>query len=103
MRAGRDDQGIGRVLGMAVAGQHEGAPLEIGRDDVIADHFGANMLGLEFHLLHEPGPLNHIGKAGIILHVGGGGHLAAGVETFNEEGLQHGARGIDGRGVAGGP
>ncbi len=100
--AGGDDQGVGGVFGMAVAFEPERAALEIGRDDVVVDHLGADMLGLEPHLLHQPRALDHVGEAGIVLDVGGGGHLAAGVDALDKERLHHGARGVDARGVAGG-
>jgi hypothetical protein len=63
---------------------------------VILDDFGADMGGLKLHLLHEPGALDDIGKTGVILDIGGYGHLAAGLKALDENGSQHGAGGIDG-------
>jgi hypothetical protein len=65
--------------------------------------FGADMLGLPAHLLHQPRALDDVGEARIVLDVGGDGQLPAGLDAGIEQRLQHGARGIDGRGVAGGP
>ncbi len=62
---------------------------------------GADMLGLRPHLLHEPGALDHLGEAGIVLDIGGGGELAAGLAAGDEQRLEHGAGGVDRRGVAG--
>ena len=59
------------------------------------------MLGLHPHLLHQPGALDHVGEAGIVLDVGGDGHLAAGLDALDEQRLQHGARGIDAGRIAG--
>ena len=65
-------------------------------------HLGADMLGLGAHLLHQPGALDHLGEARIVLDVGGDGQLAAGLEAGDQHRLQQRARGIDGGGVAGG-
>jgi hypothetical protein len=102
LRTGGDDQGVGGVLGVAVAFEPEGLPLNVDLDDMVADDLGADMLGLEAHLLHQPGALDHVGEARIVLHVGGGSHLAAGVDALDKERLQHGARGVDACRVAGG-
>ena len=63
---------------MAVALEPERLPLEVDLDDVVVDDLGADMLGLQPHLLHQPGALDHVGEAGIVLDIGGGRHLAAG-------------------------
>jgi len=39
---------------------------------VIVDEARADMLGLRLHLFHQPGPLDDVGEARIILDVGGG-------------------------------
>ena len=59
------------------------------------------MLGLLLHLVHQPGALDGVGEAGIILHLGGDGELAAGLDAGDQGRLQHGARGIDRGGAAG--
>ncbi len=61
------------------------------------------MLGLRAHLLHQPGALDRLGEARIVLDVGGDHQLAAGLEARQQQRLQHGARGVDRRGVAGRP
>jgi hypothetical protein len=69
---------------------------------VVADDLGADVLGLLLHLLHQPRALDDVGEARIVLDVGGGGHLAARHDALDEKRLQHGARGVDACGVAGG-
>ena len=59
------------------------------------------MRGLGLHLFHQPGTLDHFGKTGIILHLGGDGELATGLQPGDQGRLQHGARRIDGGGAAG--
>ena len=49
------------------------------------------------------GPWIDVGEARIILDVGGDGELAARLAALDQHRLQHGARRIDGGGVAGGP
>jgi hypothetical protein len=63
---------------------------------------GADMLGLGLHLLHQPGSLDDLGEAGIILDLGGDGELATRLQSGDQGRLQHGARRIDGGGAAGG-
>ena len=45
----------------------------------------ADMLGLLLHLLHQPGALDDVGEAGIILDVGGDGELAAGLDALDDD------------------
>ena len=59
------------------------------------------MLGLGLHLLHQPGTLDHVGEARIVLDVGGDGQLPARLQALDQDRLQVGARGIDRGGVAG--
>ena len=66
------------------------------------DDFRADVQGLGLHLLHQPGALDGLGEAGIVLDVGGDGQLAAGLETGDDDGVQRGAGGVDGGGPAGG-
>ena len=53
------------------------------------------------HLLHQPGALDDLGEARIVLDVGGDGELAAGLHALDQDRLEHGARRIDRGGVAG--
>ncbi len=59
------------------------------------------MLGLCLHLFHQPRPLDRLGKAGVVLHIGGDGKLAARLQTGNQHGFEIGACSIDGSGVSG--
>jgi hypothetical protein len=56
---------------------------------------------LLFHLLHQPGTLDDVGKTRIVLDVGGDGELAAGLDTLDQHRFEHCAGGVDRRGVAG--
>src|SRR5690606_34031478 len=86
----------------AVAGQHEGPAVEIDGDDDVVDDLRADMLGLRLHLLHEPGALDNVGEAGIILDIGGDGQLTTGLQALDHHRLQHGAGRIDSSRIAGG-
>ena len=56
---------------------------QVGFQHDIGDDLGAHMLRLSLHLLHQPRPLDHLGKARIVLHIGGDGQLAAGLDTLD--------------------
>jgi hypothetical protein len=71
------------------------------RDDV-EDHLGADGAGVRLHLHHQLGALDHL-LADPVLDIGGDGELTARLDALNEDRLEHGARGVDARGVAGGP
>ena len=58
------------------------------------------MLGLGAHLVHQPGTLNHIRKAGIVFDIRRNGELAARLDARDQNRGQHGAGGIDGGGIA---
>ena len=81
----------------------ERAPAKLDFDDMIRDHARADMFGLCLHLVHEPRTLDRRGKAWIILDIGGDRQLAARLEAGDQNRLQHGARGVDRGGIAGGP
>ncbi len=53
------------------------------------------------HPLHQLRPFNPGMVAGPVVHLGGGGQLAAGLQTGDQNRLQVSAGGIDGSGVAG--
>src|SRR5262249_41663608 len=59
-----------------------------------------DMLGLLLHLLHQPGALDDVGEARIILHVGGDGELAAGLDALNQDRLEHGAGSVNRSGIS---
>ena len=99
--AGGDDQRVGGIDLAAVARQREGPARKIDGGDGVGDEFGAQMLRLLLHLIHQPGALDGVGEARIILHLGCDCELAAGLDAGDQGRLQHGARGID-RGRASG-
>jgi hypothetical protein len=102
LRAGGEDQGFGEVDVAAVAGQSERPPRKIELDDEIGNNVGTDMGSLFFHLLHQPGALDDVGKSRIVFDIGGDGELAAGLDALNQNRLKHRTRGIDRRGVTGG-
>ncbi len=101
MRAGGDDQRVRKIELAAVAGEAEGPLAQFGLDDEILDDVRADMLGLGAHLLHQPGSLDHVGKARIVLHIGGDGELAARLEAGNQQRLAQRTGCVNGGRVAG--
>ena len=101
LRAGGEDQRLGDIDLAGIAFDAERPPRQIDLVDVVGDHLGADMGGLLLHLLHEPRPLDHVGEARIVLDVGGGGELAAGLNALDHNGIEHGTRRIDRRRIAG--
>ncbi|MCP1839205.1 hypothetical protein J2R78_002172 [Bradyrhizobium sp. USDA 4538] len=69
---------------------------------MIGNDLGADMGRLLLHLLHQPGALDHIGEAGIVLDVGGDGELPARLDALDQHWLEHRARRVDRCGVTGG-
>src|SRR5215831_5468731 len=59
------------------------------------------MFGLSLHLLHQPGSLDDVSKARIVLDVGGYRELAARLHPLDQDRLQHGARGVNRSRVSG--
>ena len=103
LRAGRDDQRIGQIDVAGIAFEPERPLAELDLVDVVGHDPGAHVLGLLLHLLHQPGTLDDVGKARIVLHVGGDGELAARLDALDQDRLQHRARRIDGGRIAGRP
>jgi len=112
--AGRNDDAVGgvrlllevRVIAHGVQPVLEGALRQVDLAHGLADDLGAAALALGAHLVHERRALD-VGEAGEVLDLVGGGELAAGGDAEGEEALVHdglevGARGVDGGGVAGG-
>ncbi len=95
LSAGRDDHAVCEVVVAGLAVEPERPLREIDLAHVVADELGPDMLGLLLHLLHQPGALDDVGEAGIVLDIGGDGELAAGLDALNQDRLQHGAGGID--------
>ncbi len=50
---------------------------------------------------HQVGPVDPSRKAGVVLDLGGGHHLAAHDHPLDEEGFQLGARGVEAGGQSG--
>jgi hypothetical protein len=98
---GGDDQAVGEIGISGIAGEPEWPAAEFNLGDGVGDDLGADVLGLGLHLFHQPRALDDVGKTGVVLHVGGDGELAAGLDALDQDWLQHGARSIDRGGVAG--
>src|SRR5262249_33927179 len=101
--AGRDDQRFAKIGVAVVAFGAEGALREIDRGDGIAADPRADMGGLSLHLIHQPRSLDHVREARIVFDIRGDGHLAAGLESLDQDWLEICARRIDRRGVTGRP
>ncbi|MCY1409536.1 hypothetical protein D9M71_248870 [compost metagenome] len=97
--AGGDDQGVAAV-GAAVTLEDERLLLQLGGVDVVVDNLGVEALGVLLHPLHQrrAGQAFHVARP--VVHFGGGGELAAGLDAGDDDRLEVGARGIDGCGVA---
>ena len=63
--------------------------------DEVEQQLGAAMRRLLRHLLHQPGALDDLGEARIVLDVGGDRQLAAGLQALDDDRRQIGAGGID--------
>src|SRR5262245_47950598 len=98
---GRNNHAVGEVVIAGIAIDSERAPAEIGSAHMVGNELGPDMLGLPLHLLHQPGALDDVGEAGIILDIGGDGELSAGLDALDQNRLQHGAGGIDRSRIAG--
>jgi hypothetical protein len=70
--------------------------------DVVEDHLGVEALGVLLEARHQLGALHAVGVGRPVVHFGGGHQLAALGDAGDEHGLQVGAGGVDGGGVAGG-
>jgi len=63
--------------------------------------FGAKAGGLFLHVLNEFGALDAVWPAGEVFNHGGDGELTSGLVALEDQRLEVGARGINGRGEAG--
>src|SRR6201982_1106199 len=93
--AGRDDEAVCEVMVAGLALDPERPVGKIDLAHMIADELGPDVLGLLLHLLHQPGPLDDVCEAGVVLDVGRDGELATGLDALDQDRLQHGAGGID--------
>jgi hypothetical protein len=82
--ARRDNEHIAFVNVTAIADQAERTLAEIDLHHGVVHQGRPDMLGLLLHLLHQPGPLDDVGEAGVIFHIGGGHQLAAGLDALHE-------------------
>ena len=92
---GREHHGIREIDITRVAFEPERPLREIKLRHLIGDETRADMLGLLLHLLHQPGALDGLGKAGVIFDVGRDGELAAGLVAADHDRLEHRACRID--------
>ena len=99
-RAGRDDDGLCRVL--LVADVHAVRLLgEVDSGHVVGQELGAEALGLRAEVLHHLRAEDTVPIARIVLDVARDHQLAAPVEALDHERLQVGARGVQRGRVAG--
>ncbi|MCY1291136.1 hypothetical protein D9M70_403130 [compost metagenome] len=96
--AGGDDQRVAAV-GAAVTLEDEGTLLQLGGVDVVVDNLGVEALGVLLHALHQGRAGQALDVTGPVVHFGGGGELAAGLDAGDHHGFEVGAGGIDCRGV----
>ena len=62
--------------------------------------FGAEVLRLLLHVLHQVRAVDAFREAGKVLHQGGEGKLPAGFMAAHDQRFQIGARGVNGGGIA---
>ena len=100
--AGGDDQGLG-VEGLAVGLDSKGSSRKVDAISIGFHQVGAPAHGLGLHLVHQDWPQHPVWKAGEVLHVGGGHQLTARdatvLESGDQQGVEVGPGGVDGRGV----
>jgi hypothetical protein len=99
--AGGDDEGIAGI-GAGIADQRERPFREFGGMDVVEDDLRVETLRMPLKTLHEIRAQHAVHVARPVVHLGGGHELAALVETGDGHGLEVGARGVYGQGIAGG-
>ena len=100
--AHREDDGAGLVR-LVADGDRLDRPVQRHRVDVLHPQVGAEPQGLFAHLVHQLRPGDAVAEAGVVLHLGRGHQRATELRALEDQRRQLGARGIDGRGVAGRP
>ena len=95
--AGSDDERFS-IVSIFARSDFERATREIDLIDHASLELGAKLLGLRAHIFDELRAEDAFGKTGEILDHGGEAELAAGLVSVDYEGLEIGARGIDGGG-----
>ena len=98
-RARGNNQRIAGVFAH-VAFEAERAALQLGSVDLVKDDFRAETLGMLQKAFHQFGTLDAFREGGVVVHFRGGGELAALCHAGDDGGIQVGAGGIDGGGVA---
>jgi hypothetical protein len=99
--AGGDHQRVRQVDRAAIPRRAEGPAREVDVEDHILLDRRADMFGLGLHLFHQPGALDRLGEAGVVLDIGGDGQLAARLHAGDDQRREPRARGVDRRRVAG--
>ena len=99
--AGSDDQCVAGV-GAGVADQGEGLFGQLGGVNMVEHHFGVEARCMGFKAGHQLRALHAVGVGRPVVHIGGGHQLAALGDAGDDDGVQVGAGGIHGRGVASG-
>ncbi|MNS54409.1 hypothetical protein D3C72_872020 [compost metagenome] len=100
--AGCDDQRVGGPDLTGIGLDHERPYIGFNFGDEVTDDFRTHMGRLLQHLIHQPRALDRIGKARIVLDIGGDHQLAALFHAGNQHGFQHCAGRVDRRGITGG-
>ncbi len=100
--AGSDDDGAG-LDPLALDVEAEGAGGKVGVEHRAVQEFGAEILRLLLHVLHQVGAVDALRETGEIFHQGGEGELAAGLMPADHQGLEIGAGSVNGGGVTGAP
>jgi hypothetical protein len=97
---GSDDEGT-RFVPLPVHIHAEGTSAKFAGPDRSVDIFGAEMFGLQLHILDQFGAVDAFGKSGKILDFGGYRELAAGLMPDDDQGVEIGAGRVNGGSVAG--
>ena len=98
-RAGGNDERP-RFLPLPIDIQSKRALGQIRFKNRSVDEFGAESLGLLFHVFDQIRAVNAVGKAGEVLNLGGHRKLSAGFVPCDDQGLQIGPCGVDRGSVA---
>ena len=68
---------------------------------MVEDDLGLEALGMLLHALHQRRASEAMRVTRPVVHLGGGGQLAAGLDTGDQQRFQVGAGGIDGSAITG--
>ncbi len=87
-----------RSEGFALDLDHERSRREVDGGGVAGDEPGTEPLGLAAHPIDQIGAQDAVGKAGIVLYLGGERQLTPRLDPHHDERLEVGPRGVDRRG-----